>query len=198
MTNQPPDLELLQFRYSPYNEKARWALALKGLAHARRSLLPGPHAGPVRTLTGQTATPVLVIDGAPVAGSARIVEALDRLAPEPRLIPEDDSERTKALAIEARFDDDLTPRMRRAVLAILIDEPGYMCRCFAGDAPPLARAVYRAAVPFAGARSRAATASTVRRASRTGARRRKMRSTSSRRKPLRPAIWPATGSRLPI
>ena len=149
MSARQPDLELLQFRYSPYNEKARWALAYKGLEHARRSLLPGPHAGPVRKLTGQTATPVLVIDGEPVAGSARVIDALDRLAPEPRLVPEDDGERARALAIQARFDDDLTPRMRCAVLAILIDEPGYMCRCFAGGAPPFKRAVYRAAVPFA-------------------------------------------------
>jgi glutathione S-transferase len=28
-------LRLLQFRHSPYNEKARWALDLKGVPHER-------------------------------------------------------------------------------------------------------------------------------------------------------------------
>ena len=31
---------LLQFPYSPYNEKARWALDYKRVAHRRRSFLP--------------------------------------------------------------------------------------------------------------------------------------------------------------
>ncbi len=52
-------LELLQFRHSPYNEKARWALDFKQLPHRRRSLLPGPHMGVVKRLTGRTETPVL-------------------------------------------------------------------------------------------------------------------------------------------
>jgi hypothetical protein len=36
-------MELIQFRYSPYNEKVRWALDFKRVPHVRRSLLPGPH-----------------------------------------------------------------------------------------------------------------------------------------------------------
>ena len=35
---------LWQFTASHYNEKARWALDWKGVAHVRQSLLPGPHA----------------------------------------------------------------------------------------------------------------------------------------------------------
>ena len=52
-------LELLQFRYSPYNEKVRWALDVKRVAHRRRSLLPGPHIVQVRRHTGRTSTPCL-------------------------------------------------------------------------------------------------------------------------------------------
>ena len=33
-------IELLQFPYSHFNEKARWALDFKGLRHVRTSLLP--------------------------------------------------------------------------------------------------------------------------------------------------------------
>jgi len=53
-------LTLLQFRYSPYNEKARWALDFKRVPHERRSLLPGPHMGEVRrraVLAALLATP---------------------------------------------------------------------------------------------------------------------------------------------
>src|SRR5436190_1646821 len=34
---------LWQFKYSHYNEKARWALDFKRVTHVRQSLLPGPH-----------------------------------------------------------------------------------------------------------------------------------------------------------
>jgi glutathione S-transferase len=65
-------IELLQFRHSPYNEKIRWALDLKRVPHRRRSLLPGPHMGVVKKLTGRTQTPVLVMaDGTAINGSAR-------------------------------------------------------------------------------------------------------------------------------
>ncbi|MCA9686256.1 MAG: glutathione S-transferase N-terminal domain-containing protein, partial [Myxococcales bacterium] len=49
-------LELVQFAFSHYNEKARWALDYKGLAHRRRSLLPGPHVPVVKLLTGKAET----------------------------------------------------------------------------------------------------------------------------------------------
>ena len=73
---------LWQFRASHFNEKARWALDWKGIRHERRSLLPGPHAPVVLWLTGQTAVPVLQIDGETVADSTRIIEALERRSPE--------------------------------------------------------------------------------------------------------------------
>ena len=72
-------IELLQFRHSPYNEKVRWALDLKRVAHRRRSLLPGPHMGVVKKLTGHTQTPVLPLDdGTVIDGSARILDWLER------------------------------------------------------------------------------------------------------------------------
>ena len=108
-------IELLQFRHSPYNEKIRWALDLKRVSHRRRSLLPGPHMGVVKKLTGRTQTPVLVLDaGSVVAGSAGILEWLEKHHPEPRLIPDDPAHREQVLAIQRRFDEDITPRIRRA------------------------------------------------------------------------------------
>jgi glutathione S-transferase len=94
-------LELIQFRYSPYNEKVRWALDLKRVPHTRRSVLPGPHLRAVRKLTGRTTTPVLVADGVAIDGSTRIIEWLDTHYPEPRLIHEGDRKFKRRL--DARF-----------------------------------------------------------------------------------------------
>ena len=62
---------LWQFTASHYNEKARWALDYKGVPHVRRSLLPGAHAVRIRRMTGQTAVPVLEMNGAPIHGRHR-------------------------------------------------------------------------------------------------------------------------------
>lgn len=143
------DLELVQFRYSPYNEKARWGRDFKGLPHRRRSLLPGPHMRATKRLSGQTATPILVIDGEAVAGSARILERLEREASTPALFPADPALRAEAVAIERRFDEDLTPRIRRAVLAAILDDAGYVARVFGADHGGLARTLYAATFPLA-------------------------------------------------
>jgi len=143
------DVELLQFRYSPYNEKVRWALDLKRVPHVRRSLLPGPHIPTVRRLTGQTQTPVLLLGGAWLTGSAHIIEALDDAYPEPRLLPPRDPERSAALALAARFDDDLGPDVRRAGLGRTLEHVGYLARMFAEAKPWWVRLSYRATLPLA-------------------------------------------------
>ena len=132
-------LELLQFRHSPYNEKARWALDFKQLPHRRRSLLPGPHVGVVKRLTGRTETPVLVHDGGALDGSARILEWLEAKYPTPALLPADAAQRSEALRIQRWFDDDLTPRMRRTVLDALLQQPAMFARVFADGSPALKR-----------------------------------------------------------
>lgn len=141
------DVTLLQFRYSPYNEKVRWTLDLKRVPHVRRSLLPGPHAPVVLWRTRQTATPVLCLDGRWIAGSANIVAALDERVPTPALRPESAEARAEARAIEARFDDDLVPRMRRAALAALLTDADYMCSLFGEGAGPVAARIFRAVFP---------------------------------------------------
>ena len=144
-----PVPELLHFRYSPYNEKVRWALDLKRVPHQRRSLMPGPHMPVVRKRTGQTATPVLLLGDAWLAGSAAIVAALEERHPEPALYPADPALRDAALATEKRFDEDFAPRMRRALLGTMLDYPGYMTEVFAGDKPWALRLPYRATFPLA-------------------------------------------------
>lgn len=143
-------IELLQFRHSPYNEKVRWALDLKRVPHRRRSLLPGPHMGVVKKLTGRTQTPVLVLDdGSVVAGSARIVDWLEQHHPEPRLMPDAPAEREQSIVIQQYFDDDITPRIRRTVLDALLRRPRYFAAVFAEAESPLKQRLYSFIVPLA-------------------------------------------------
>jgi glutathione S-transferase len=142
-------IELLQFRHSPYNEKVRWALDFKRLPHRRSSLLPGPHLPRIKRLTGRTTTPVLRADGEAIDGSARIVEWLETHHPEPPLRPAGDAERAEADRIQRWFDDALTPRMRRAVLDALLQQPGYFAQVFGDGAPAWKRSLYALSVPLA-------------------------------------------------
>jgi glutathione S-transferase len=142
-------IELLQFRHSPYNEKVRWALDLKQLAHTRRSLLPGPHLRIVRALTGRTTTPVLLAGDRVLDGSAAIVEWLDARYPRPPLYPADRALRAEALRIQAWFDEDITPRLRRAVLDALLRSPRMFAAVFGEGRSAAARFGYSLLVPFA-------------------------------------------------
>lgn len=141
-------IELVQFRFSPYNEKVRWALDLKRIPHRRKSVLPGPHRPYVQRLSGQSATPVLRLEGRWIAGSAAILDALDAAVPTPPLWPLG-ADRSLGALIEQRFDEDWGPRMRRAILAALMTDLDYLCACFAGHAPGSQRMIYRALAPFA-------------------------------------------------
>lgn len=140
---------LLHFRLSPYNEKVRWALDRLRLSHRRESLLPGPHMRRVRALTGQTATPILRLDGRWVAGAARILDALGEHARAGWLAIDDPDTLARTRAIERRFDEDWVPRVRRAVLDAALADAGYFARVFAAGRSDAQRFAYRLAVPLA-------------------------------------------------
>jgi glutathione S-transferase len=143
------EIILHQFPFSTFNEKARWALDHKGISHRRRNLLPGPHMPIMRRMTGQSKTPVLQIGEKIICGSAQIIETLDDLFPDKPLLPGNADDRKKALEIEAWFDEDIGPRLRRAVLGKMIDEGVYMARMFSAPHNRIVRALYCATFPFA-------------------------------------------------
>ena len=138
---------LWQFRFSHFNEKARWALDWKGIAHVRRSLLPGFHVPRVLWMTGQKSLPVLVLDGETIHDSTRIIERLERLRPEPALYPADDAERRRALALEDFFDEELGPHVRRALFHELLPETEFAAAAFTLGFGPGTRRLYRALFP---------------------------------------------------
>lgn len=141
-------LELLQFLYSHYNEKVRWALDHKHLEHVRTSYLPGPHAMTMLRLTGQTQTPVVRIAGEVIHGSARIIDELEKRFPERPLYPIDAAERGKALEIQAWFDAEIGPMVRRGVFSALLEAPDYVCGMFSEGRSPVTRTMYRGMFPL--------------------------------------------------
>lgn len=141
-------MKLFQFRASPFNEKACWALDFKRVAHERVSLLPGPHVMTVRKLTGRTQTPVFVTPDGVIDGSARIVDWLDRTFPEPKIGYEGASA-TEGAKIEAWFDDDVAPRIRRAILGRALANPKFFSDLFAAGRTSLQRSLYALTIPLA-------------------------------------------------
>jgi glutathione S-transferase len=118
-------VELFQFQFSHYNEKARWALDWKRIPHVRRSYLPGLHMLPIRRLSGQQSLPVLRDGGQVIAGSARIVEHLEHSQPAPPLYPADAAARARALEIQRWFDEQVGAPVRAAFFHEVLPEGAY-------------------------------------------------------------------------
>jgi glutathione S-transferase len=140
-------MELLQFRFSHYNEKARWALDYKGIAHSRRSLLPGLHILPVLRASRQRQVPVLRDGGEVIPGSAAIADYLERRQPAPPLYPADPAERARALEIQRWFDEEIGPIVRVAFFVEVLPDGRYAPSLFTGGTGALGRAAYGAMFP---------------------------------------------------
>jgi len=138
---------LWQFRFSHFNEKARWALDWKSIPHVRRSLLPAWHIPRVLWMTGQRAVPVLGLDGRMISDSTRIIAALEAHRPDPPLYPADEAARRRALELEDFFDEQLGPHIRRALFHVLLPHTDYAAGAFTVGAGELARRAYRAFFP---------------------------------------------------
>ena len=145
--SSPP--RLLHFRVSHYNEKVRWALDYKRWPHVRETLVPGFHIPRVRSLTGQTELPVLVLDGTPLAGSSRILEEIERRRPEPPLFPRDPGGRERARTIEKFFDDEVAPDLRRLFWSAYLERPADCARMATDGFSSATLVAWRAFFPLA-------------------------------------------------
>jgi glutathione S-transferase len=103
---------------SHFNEKVRWALDYKRIAHRRRVLGPDYLIRAWRA-TGHGTLPVLWLDGKAIGDSTHIIAALEQRRPEPPLYPHDAAARARALALEEHFDEGLGPAIRAAVFTPL-------------------------------------------------------------------------------
>ena len=103
---------------SHYNEKVRWALDHKRIAHHRQVLGPS-YLFRAWSATRRGTLPVLWLDGRAIGDSTRIIAALEARYPEPALYPVDAAARERALALEDYFDEQLGPALRAAVVTPL-------------------------------------------------------------------------------
>ena len=136
---------LWHIRISHYNEKARWALDYKGVAHERRAPREGLHMAYALALTRRPTLPVLQLNGTAIGDSTRIIEALEREYPEPPLYPADPAERRRALELEEFFDEELGPHIRRVGFFHLLQERDEVARYFSrgnAAAERMTRAIY--------------------------------------------------------
>ena len=138
---------LWQFAISHYAEKARWALDYKSIPHIRRSLFPGPHMGRIKPMTGQTAVPVLQLEGEVIFDSSRILETLDRSHPEPPLYPANPAERERAQALENFFDEGLGVDLRQWGYFMLLPHTATVTAMFAANSTPAQRLFLRVMFP---------------------------------------------------
>lgn len=116
---------LWHINISHYSEKARWALAWKGVEHRRRSPIPSTHIPIALWLTrgAHYTFPVLTLDGRHIGDSTAIVAALEERFPEPPLYPADPEQRRRALELEDFFDEELGPPIRQLVWHELGNDP---------------------------------------------------------------------------
>src|SRR5829696_1165196 len=122
-SRMPPVLWHIEL--SHYNEKARWALDYKGVAHVRKAPMPGLHGAYALAVTrgAQRRLPVLVLAGRRIGDSTAIIEALETYQAEPPLYPADAAERARALELEDYFDESLAPAVRSFGWFHTLDDP---------------------------------------------------------------------------
>lgn len=142
---------LWQLTLSHFSEKVRWALAYKSVAHERRTPAPGLHMAVALWLTGgRTATlPVLELDGRAIGDSTAIIGALEERYTEPALYPVDPEERSRALALEDWFDENLGPDARRLIFHDMGREPARLDAAVHVAAPELRAKLGPAATAYA-------------------------------------------------
>jgi glutathione S-transferase len=133
---------LWQYSFSNYNEKVRWALDFKGIAHRRRSVAPGSPRG-FWLSRGDGTLPTMDLDGERIVDSTAIIAALEQLRPDPPLYPDDPEERRRALELEDFFDEHAGHDMRRVGFWELRDDLDFGLRFMTTDQPRLRAAIVR-------------------------------------------------------
>ena len=144
---QTESLHLWHFHFSPYSEKVRWAFDLKRLSHIRTSLVSGFHIPVARWKSGQTQLPILQVGGRMVSGSARILEEIERLAPKPKLIPDDPEVRAHALALQAHFDGQVAKDMVRLFWSAYFERSEDLSQMVADGHSEVLRVVWKLMLP---------------------------------------------------
>jgi glutathione S-transferase len=105
-------VELYQFYFSHYCEKARWALHYKGMSFTARNLLPGLYTKATSKLAPKTCMPIIVDGEQVVQDSTAIINYLDEKYPHRLLTPRDPSHAKAALKWEEYLDEEIGVTLR--------------------------------------------------------------------------------------
>jgi glutathione S-transferase len=132
---------LWHIEISHYNEKARWALDYKRIAHRRRALPGGAHMLAAMGLShGHSATfPILMLNGEAIGDSTAIIGELESRWPDPPLYPDDPEARRRALDLEDYFDEELGPAIRLVAWHEITGDPERLALLVRGSLPPSLR-----------------------------------------------------------
>jgi len=122
------DLELVELYPSPFSERVRWVLEIKGLPYRRRAYQPLAGEAELRQKTGQTTVPVFFADGELIGDSNAALDWIEAHQPAPALLPTDPTQRLQVRAIELAATEALAPWARL----------GFIGRAKALDLQPLA------------------------------------------------------------
>ena len=106
------NLELIELYPSPYSERVRWVLELKGLEYRRRNYQPIAEEAELREKTGISTVPVLFADGELIGDSNAAVEWIEKRQSSPALMPADPAERAEIRAFELASTEALAPWAR--------------------------------------------------------------------------------------
>ncbi|MFI5123661.1 MAG: glutathione S-transferase N-terminal domain-containing protein, partial [Vicinamibacteria bacterium] len=110
------DAKLYVIPGSHPSRTAMMMLDRKGIAYQRVDLMPVVSKARLRaTGFAGTTVPALKIDGQKVQGSREIARALDRIQPEPPLLPLDPDRRAAVEQAETWGDESLQPVARRVL-----------------------------------------------------------------------------------
>jgi glutathione S-transferase len=137
---------LWHISFSNFNEKARWALDYKQVAHVRREAPLGLHPLWAWRLGGGRTCPVLLVDGEAIGDSTRIIEELELRHPDPPLYPAEPADRARALALEDFFDEELGHEVRRVAMEAIRRDPTIGAVAALPNGGALARSALRVAL----------------------------------------------------
>lgn len=139
---------LWHFPISHYNEKVRWALDYKRIAHRREVLGPGYLLRAYRA-TGRGTLPILWLDGQAIGDSTRIIAALEQRYPQDALYPRDAAARGRALELEDFFDEQLGSAARSVVIGPMFrHDPEQALAALTTGMPERARRTVRPILPL--------------------------------------------------
>ncbi len=94
-----PDIQLYGVAVSAFVAKVRIVLDMKGLAYEELTPPDGYGSAAYRAIVPAGSVPGVVIDGQPISDSNAIIELLEALAPEPRLMPQDPFQAAKVRSL---------------------------------------------------------------------------------------------------